>query len=60
VEIKLLEIILLVGGFFMESSIILAVAGYSLVYTMVRMHAWNEVENGEQVESNFWNKKYIK
>lgn len=43
----------------MESSILLAVAGYSFVYTMVRMHAWNEVENGVKIESNFWNKKYI-
>jgi len=44
----------------MESSIILAVAGYSLVYTMVRMHAWNEVTNGNEIESNFWNKKYLR
>lgn len=44
----------------MESSMILAVAGYSLVYTMVRMHAWNEVGTGEKIPSNFWNKKYIK
>ena len=44
----------------MESSMILAVAGYSLVYTMVRMHAWNEAGNGQSVDSNFWNKKYIK
>lgn len=43
----------------MESSILLAVAGYSLVYTMVRMHAWNEVTNNGKIESNFWNKKYI-
>lgn len=44
----------------MESSIMLAVAGYSLVYTMVRIHAWNEVETGNNIESNFWNQKYIK
>lgn len=44
----------------MESSMILAVAGYSLVYTMVRMYAWNEVSNGQKIDSNFWNTKYIK
>ena len=44
----------------MESSMILAVAGYSLVYTMVRMHAWNEAGTGEKVQSNFWNNKYLK
>ena len=44
----------------MESSMMLAVAGYSLVYTMVRMHAWHEAGTGEKVQSKFWNNKYMK
>lgn len=45
----------------MESSILLAAAGYSFLYTMLRVQTWHEVadEAHQQANSFYWNQKYL-